>query len=387
MFDKKFNKFVLFAILAILLMVVAISGCTQSGTSPASTATPTPAPAYRNVTDMAGRTVTLPARVNNVVVLFGPGYEKVDMLGAEDKIVADADFHKTHAAWAHVIYKRLDTLPSISSPQAPNVESLLKYNPDVVFWFSNDQNVKAMQSAGIPVICSVGNNTSIESLKTLLTVYAQALGTPEALQRAQDYATYFDQKLSYVTSITSTIPDSQKPKVYVTSGIPLRTRGGNSVMRDTVEKAGGIYVAKDAPQGTNVISYEQLLQWNPDIIIIDHAPDLPDPSASATSNTSNAAAIYSQIMNDPQMQSINAVKNHQVYISPEGAFFWDAGEQGILQLEWMAKLFHPDKFHGLDMNKEIKDFYSRFFDYNLTDDQVNLIMTHQLPPGAQKWGY
>ena len=389
MLGKKFNHLVLFAILAILFMVVAVSGCTQSTPSPASTATPTatPAPAYRNVTDMAGRNVTLPAQLNNLVVLYGPGYEKLDMLGAEDNITACADYHKTHTAWAHVIYKKLDTLPAISSPSTPNVETLLSYNPGVVFWFSNDQYAKAMTAAGIPVICSVGNNTSIESLKTLLNVYAQVLGTPEAIQKAQDYAAYFDQKESYVTSITSNISDSQKPKVYVTSGIPLRTRGGNSIMRDTVEKAGGIYVAKDAPQGTNTISYEQLLQWNPDIIIIDHAPDLPDPSSSATSNTSDASAIYDQIMNDPQMQSINAVKNHQVYVSPTGAFFWDAGQQGILQLEWMAQIFHPDQFKSLNMESEIKGFYSEFFDYNLTDDQAKMILDHKLPPGAEQWGY
>ncbi len=96
------------------------------------------------------------------------------------------------------------------------------------------------------------------------------------------------RKKSYVTNITSKIPDSAKPKVYVTSGIPLRTRGGNSTMSDTVTKAGGIDVAQNSTAGTVVVSYEQLLAWNPDIIIIDHAPDLPDPSASSTSNTSAA---------------------------------------------------------------------------------------------------
>ena len=92
-------------------------------------------------------------------------------------------------------------------------------------------------------------------------------------------------------------------------------------------------------------------------------------------------------MNDPQMQSINAVKNHQVYISPQGAFFWDAGEQGILQLQWMAQIFHPDQFKTLDMKNELKSFYTEFFDYNLTDDQANLILEHKLPPGADKWGF
>ena len=153
------------------------------------------------------------------------------------------------------------------------------------------------------------------------------------------------------------------------------------------EKAGGIYVAKDAPQGTNEVNYEQLLAWNPDIIIIDHAPDLPDPSASSTSNTPGAAEISDQILNDPQLQTINAVKNKQVYMNPMGAFLWDAGQQGILQLVWMAKLFHPNSFVNLDMKAELKEFYSKFFAYNLTDAQAQLILDHQLPPDASRWGY
>lgn len=263
---------------------------------------------------------------------------------------------------------------------------MLKYNPSTVFWFGNDAYASKMANVGIPVICSVSNNTSLDSEKTVLMMYAQVLG-PQAIQRAQKYIDYFNIKETYVTSITSIIQGSEKPKVYVTSGILLRTRGGNSQVRDTVEKAGGIYLSKDTPQGTNIISYEQLLAWNPDIIIIDHAPDLPDPSQSATSNTSTAGQIYSQIMNDSKMQNVSAVKNHKVYISPEGAFFWDAGEQGILQLQWMAKLFYPDKFRNLNMTNITEDFYSEFFDYNLTDEQTSMILNHQLPPGASEWGY
>jgi iron complex transport system substrate-binding protein len=385
----KENKFTIFALLAmttIVIIAVAASGCTQQGST--ANATPTPSPVqYKNVTDMAGRTVTLPAELKAVVPIYGPGYEKIVMLGAEDKIVMCADYHQTHAAWAHVIYKKLDTLPALKNPKGDtNVEDVLKVTPDAIFYFGNDKLVTRFTEVGIPVICSVGNNTSLLSLKDQMLLYGRALGPAEE-KRAEEYCAYFGEKYANITSITSAIPESERPTVYVTSGIPLRTRGGNSVMRDTVEKAGGIYVAKDLQQGTVEINVEQLIKLNPDIIIIDHAPDLPDPSASATSNTSNSSVIRDQIMNDPRLKDLDAVKNGRVYLSPTGAFFWDAGQQGILQLEWMAKLFHPDEFQGLDMKQELKDFYSEFFYYNLTDDEADRILNHQLPAGAERWGY
>jgi len=366
-----------------VLLIVCILGC---GILSACSSSTTTTVASYTVTDMAGRQVTFNTAVNRIVPLFGPGYEKLVILGAEDKLVACADFHQTHCAWAHVIYRNLDKLPAIANPTAPNVETLLGYKPDVVFWFGNDSNVKAMENAGIKVICSVGPNTTIEAYKDLLKIYAKVLGA-EAEKRAEAYAAYFDQKENNVRSVTSNLADNQKPKVYVTSGIPLRTRGGNSTVRDTVEKAGGIYVAKDAAQGTSVINYEQMMAWNPDIIVVDHAPDLPDPSASATSNTPGAWDVYNQIMNDPQLQSVNAVKNKQVYVSPTGAFFWDAGQQFILLLEWMAKAFHPDKFESLNMAAELKEYYSKFFNYELSDEQAQQILDHELPPNASQWGY
>lgn len=338
------------------------------------------------VTDMAGRTVTLPASINNILALYGPAYEKIVMLNAEDKIGMCADYHKTHASWAHVIYKNLDSLPAFQNPSSPNVEDIIKENPDVVFYFGNDKNTQKMESLGIPVICSTGNTPKLESLKDSLILYGKVLGS-EASSRAEKYCTYFDEKLNNILSKTSTIADKDKPKVYVTSGIPLRTRSVNSIMGDTVTKAGGDYVAKDIVNATATINPEQLVVWNPDIIIIDHAPDLPDPSASATSNTPNAQAVKEEFLTNPAYQNINAVKNRQVYISPMGAFFWDAGQQGILQLEWMAQLFHPELFKDLDMSKEVKDFYSKFFNYDLTDDELTRIMNHELPENAKQFGY
>ena len=370
-----------------ILLILLLLFCMTAGVANAdqSSGTAISSSGKHSVTDMAGRTVDLPSDVNQVMALYGPAYEKLVILDAEDKIAIGADFHNTHASWAHIIYKYLDKIPALSNPSEPNVEEVMKEDPDVVFYFGNDKFTQKMAELGIPVICSTGGAPKLETLKDQIRLYGAVLGEKES-KLAEDYCSYFDEKLYNILGKTSFVKDNQKPKVYVTSGIPLRTRGGNSMMADTVKKAGGIYVANDL-NGTQTINAEQLLTWNPDIIIIDHAPDLPDPSSSATSNTPDAQSIQKQILTKPEFQGINAVKNKKVYICPMGAFFWDAGQQGILQLEWMAKLFHPELFPDLDMKKELKEFYSKFFRYDLTDEEVELIMSHKLPPNAEKFGY
>jgi len=43
-------------------------------------------------------------------------------------------------------------------------------------------------------------------------------------------------------------------------------------------------------------------------------------------------------------------------------------------LQWMAKQMYPELFEDLDIEQEIKDYYSEFYGLELTDEQVALIL-------------
>ena len=74
-----------------------------------------------------------------------------------------------------------------------------------------------------------------------------------------------------------------------------------------------------------------------------------------------------------------SIKRFVVGIFYQLKMYWDYSSEGVLLLEYLAKLFHPDKFADLDMKKEIKEYYSKFYNYNLTDDEAGRILNH-LPP-------
>ena len=68
-----------------------------------------------------------------------------------------------------------------------------------------------------------------------------------------------------------------------------------------------------------------------------------------------------------------------MYLVPSGVFYWDMGLQKILLVEYMAKILHPDLFDDLDMVRELKEFYSRFFSYDLSDDEAERILERKDP--------
>jgi len=319
----------------------------------------------------SNNTVTIPDEVTSIGCLFHPSYEKVVILGEEDKITMTADVDKTAWPWANVIYQHLNEIPVIiPNANNPNVEEIIKNKPDVIFFWNNSGIITKFEDAGIAVVY-LPSSSKFGDDKTQLQTYADALG-PNAKAKADEYAKYFDEKRTMISSKTADIPDNERPSVYFAIQKPLETAGINSDISEEIRLAGGRSVTENLSAGFGSdIVLEQLMEWNPDYIIIDHC------RASSTSKPPDET--LSEMKTDSRFSSLKAIKNQHTYISPTGVMFWDGGQQQILQLMWLAKLLHPDTFKDLDMNKELKEFYSKFFDYNLTDDEADRIL-NSLPP-------
>lgn len=86
------------------------------------------------------------------------------------------------------------------------------------------------------------------------------------------------------------------------------------------------------------------------------------------------------LLNDPSWQKVNAVKNSKVYFNPDGAFYWDRySAEEALQIQWAAKIIHPDKFSNIDIVKETRNFYKTFLNYDLSEEEANRIINDDPP--------
>lgn len=362
MSDKNYRLVSILGVLAILALAAIAAGCT---TQPAATPTPAPA-ANRTVTDIAGRPVTLPANVTKAAALVGPSYEKILLLGATDRIALRMPMTD---AWALKVDPMLKGYPTTASYSDPNIEELLSRGIQVVFFWDYPQPLAKMNEAGIPVVVtqlSTGNPSNAEDFiafeKREVRLYGDTLG-PDAREKADEWCAYLDAKVAYVTSRTANLTDDEKPKVYYVRGPDaLTTHGKNSYTQWYVEMAGGNMVSKNTTkEGLQQVTIEQVLAWDPDVVFMGRM-----------NNTS-------MIMDDPKWANVKAVKEGKVYLNPDGVFYWDYGSEGVLLMEYFAKTLHPDLFQDLDMTEEVKDYYSRFYGYSLTDDEAGRILRH-MPP-------
>jgi len=105
---------------------------------------------------------------------------------------------------------------------------------------------------------------------------------------------------------------------------------------------GGINVAYNpkAQMPWYSVSLEQVITWNPDIIIL-HGFGKWKPD---------------DLYNNPDWQPIKAVKERRVYKLTMGWTGWDPAGT-VIQTMQCAKIFHPDKFRDLDVESEANKIF------------------------------
>lgn len=326
----------------------------------------------KTVIDRIGRTVKIPVDPQRIACFFGPSYEKVFLLGSADKV---AVMSIKQPPWSQKLNPALKTMQIMPSYSDPDVEKILSMGIDLVFYWNMSQQIEKMSAAGIPVVCPTSGRQMpktmaqfIQGYKEDIRFYGEVLGE-KAKKIADAYCDYYDKRVKRLLTVTSRIPESKRPKVYYIAGRNIfGTQGRYSLGHWLVEMAGGTFASKDLDTYFADASMEQIIAWNPDVIVVG--------------GLTSANAIDA----DPRWQVIKAVKEEKVYTCPEGVFHWGHGSSEVfLFAMWLAKILHPDKFHNLDLEGELKSYYARFYHHVLSTDDVNSILKHTPPAGLEKF--
>jgi iron complex transport system substrate-binding protein len=336
-----------------------------TGTVPAETKNDTSnVPTVRIITDMLGRNVTVPAQINKVLTTSPLSTDLIYMI-APDKL-AGWNFKQT--AWfMEQKYKNLPVIGRWSGTQTGSYEECIRINPDIVFDGSrlldddanktiNERQAKFGQ---IPVVAilDVANATRF---KAPIAFMGQVLG---AQRKADELIAFYERVLNRVTDTASKIPENERVTVYYARGSNgLQTGARGSEHAQLIDIAGGKNVV-DLPVpirgGPITVSMEQVLGWNPEIILVG------DPT------------FYKTIYTNPTWQNVKAVQDKKVYLVPQDPRNWfdmPPGPNVIMGIPWTAKTLYPERFKDIDMKRLTKEFYSKFYHYDLTDDEVNSLL-------------
>lgn len=312
--------------------------------------------ADQTVSDMSGSLVTIPDSIDRIATVEPVGYQLLILLDEENKLTGAC------TGWANLtLLKKINPvfskLPWPGDPTSVNLEELLKEKPDLVIskvGFTDKS--QSMRDVGLHVFEIYPENP--QDLMKSMTLLGKVLHKEE---KAEKFTAFFDRTLMRIQEKTKILQDNEKKRVYIMGSSPLDTAGSDYYQHYMVEGAGGINVAADLSGGWNSVSLEEIYSWNPDVIIM-----MPYTSADPA-----------DLLNDPAWVKVSAVKNNQIYRLPKYIMAYDMpAPESILGIMWMAAILYPDTIQ-FDMSQEMKNFYSQFYGIDLTDEDINIIISDQ----------
>jgi iron complex transport system substrate-binding protein len=245
-----------------------------------------------------------------------------------------------------------------------NLESVLKYEPDLIIDSGtiNDTYIslaeKVQTQTGIPYALLDGSLPKIaESYRTLGRLLHR-----EA--RAEELAAYAEKLIGDVRGRIAKIPADKRPRFYYARGPEgLSTGVRGSITTEALEFLGAVNVA-DAGAGLSDVSPEQILAWDPDIIV--------------TIDGGFASRVYA----NPLWAPLRAVKDKRVYLSPRLPYGWidfPPGANRLIGLRWAAKVLYPDAFPE-DIAPLAREFYKLFYQVEPSEADMNKVLAAPATP-------
>jgi len=366
---KKFKRRISI-ILATVLLVAILGGCSNKASTPAavSSAPATAAsqsPQTRTIQDQAGNSVTIPSQLHKVAITSWMGaFGAAALLGRIDLVSSMAD--TSRYAWMQHAFPQLLKIPDYGSFDKLNVEEVMQSNPDIIISPSSAaQTNKKMQSLNMPVY--VDGITVNNSNDVLATWHNELMGVADLIgekDKVQQYNDYTNTILSMVKQRVSTIPQSQRKTALVVRTSILEVFANNIDCGLCVDYAGGINVAATAGDRYFTTSAENIAKWNPDFIF---------QTIVTTPYDSKMAAYYDNWKTDDRFKDITAIKNGDVYIMPMGVTQWNGDVELALGVLQMAKIMYPDLFKDIDVKAEATKFYKTYMNYNMTADDFKIM--------------
>lgn len=332
------------------------------------------------VTDLAGRVVNVTRDPSKIVLSEGRQLYTLAMLDRDDpfkRVVGWGNdlIENDPGAWQQYLAKfpKAKDVANMGNPYAADVsmEKIASLGTEVYIldlsnYFKAQETglLGKLEKAGIATIFVDFRQDPTQNVLPSVQLLGRVLGREK---EANAFADYYMRQTRSIYARVGSIPDKQKPMVFVERAaglLPCCATFGPFNFGRFIEEAGGrnwgsqFFSAFQAQA-----AQEKVLSDNPDIYFLTGANWYgSNPGSTAVSLGYDATPEKVQkelvaLMNRPGFQQLKAVQGKKVM-----AFyhqFYDMPYYFIAELA-MAKEFYPDRFKDIDPEAVFKEFHQKF---------------------------
>lgn len=294
------------------------------------------------VTDQLGREVVIEKEPETIVSGYYISSSLLIALGQQERLVgieAKADGRPIYSLAA----PKLLELPSVGTAKEFDLEGCAALSPDLVIVPAKlKDTIPALEELGMTVLAVKPED------RQLFTQLAQLLGV--ATNSQERARALVEDTEKYLADLLAALGEVERPRVYLAGNSSFLSTAGEAMYQNSlITQAGGTNVAAELTDTYWAeISYEQLLAWNPEYIIL----------------AAEADYTVESVLADPQLAECEAVKNGRVYQIPGDIEAWDSPVPGsVMGSLYLASALHPESFSPQQYQQAVTEFYEEYYGF------------------------
>lgn len=295
------------------------------------------------ITDQAGREVTIEGTPKRIVSGYYISTSACIALGLKGRLAAIEAKADTRNIYRLAAPELLE-LPSVGTAKSFDLEACLAAEPDLVILPKRlTESADALEEMGVPVL--VVDPEDQTRLIDMLSLIGRATG---ADGRAADLTGF---TTAQITQMQAVIENAEPVTALMLGNSSYLTAAtGDMYQSDLLSLAGGKNAIADISGGDfAALSYEQLLALDPQALIV------PPEAAYAAED----------VLADPELAPLSAVKNGAVYQMPRAFEAWDSPvPSGALGALWLAATLHGDLYDPLFYKNVAEQFYRSYYGFS-----------------------
>jgi iron complex transport system substrate-binding protein len=344
----------------------------------ASVATPAAQPSG-TVTDLAGRTMKIPANPRRILLGESRLLMAVALLEGQHPLARIVGWQgdlptmdpQTFNAYA-AKFPQIKQIPMIGKATEDSIsdEKALSLKPDLAIFSLGGHGpsrynalVKQLEATGTTVVFVDFRLHPMQNTLASIKLLGEVLHRND---EANAYSRFYAEHLAHVQSVVSRIAPAQRPKVLIDLLAGVWDAGcchtaGNGNFGEFIQAAGGRNIAAGLLPGVlGDISMEQIIASQPDVYIASGSrsqPGLLSLRVGALTNETDARRSLAQLAARPGFGTIKAIHDGQIHGISHN--YYDS-PYNIVAIEALAKWFYPAQFKDLDVHATQAELYQRF---------------------------
>jgi iron complex transport system substrate-binding protein len=346
------------------LALVLLSACTAAPPA-APPAAETPA-APVQFTDDAGRTVEVPARITRVSPSGALAQMFIQALAPDLLVSIATDFSPAAEPYVEESLRLLPVVGQFYGTDNLNLEEIAAIGPEIIIDIGeakasiNEDLDGITQALSVP---AVHISATLESTGDAFRKLGALLGR-EA--EAEEIAAFCAEVYASADAVMSAVGDNRTAVLYLLGDAGLNVIAASSFHAEVVDMLADNLAVVDAPsaKGTgNEVDIEQLLVWDPDLIVF--GPD----------------SIYDTVGADTVWQQMKAIQSGAYYKIPFGPYNWMGMPPSVnryLGLLWLTELLYPD-YADYDLYAKVAEYYRLFYHCDLSREMYDALTAGALP--------